>query len=222
MENPQPPQVSISGHILIEGQLPASGASRENPLPPPSPPWWRFWRWRPEAVLAAATVVLAAATFVLAIMAAIQAHILATTDASTRQAADAAVKSATAAETALQLTKQEQRPIIWLTNLGDPHLVMDRPPSDPTTGQIVWDWHYTNYGKTPALHVSSHDVMVVENKREDSFGANPAGSVGAPLPPGKDDFCSVVSQPGIKPERFSHLVQTDQAIGYNRQSYYVG
>jgi hypothetical protein len=67
METPQPPQVSASGRILIEGQLPASGASPENPPPPPSPPWWRFWRDTPEALTAKATLVLALGTVALAI-----------------------------------------------------------------------------------------------------------------------------------------------------------
>ena len=223
METPQPPQVSVSGHIIIEGQLPAasSAASPDNTPNHPPPPWWKFSRWRPKSVLAAATVVLAAATFVLAIMAGIQALILATTDASTRQAAAAAVKSAKAAETALQLTKQEQRPIIWLTNnLGAPKFILDKPPSDPTAGQILWAWHYTNYGKTPAIHVSFHHFMVIENKREESFGAEPAGSVAAPLPTSKDDFSSVVSRPGIKPEQFSSLLQTDEAIGIEAEITY--
>jgi hypothetical protein len=61
METPQPPQVSISGRILIEGQLPVSGASPENPPPPPSPPWW-------EALTAKATFVLALGTVALAIV----------------------------------------------------------------------------------------------------------------------------------------------------------
>jgi hypothetical protein len=61
METPQPPQVSVSGRILIEGQLPASSASPENPLPPPSPPWW-------EALTARATLVLAGGTVALAIV----------------------------------------------------------------------------------------------------------------------------------------------------------
>ncbi len=67
METPQPPQVSVSGRIFIEGQLPTSGASPENPPPLPSPPWWRFWRDTPEALTAKATLVLALGTVALAI-----------------------------------------------------------------------------------------------------------------------------------------------------------
>jgi hypothetical protein len=224
METPQPPQVSVSGSIVIQGHLTAPTppiVAESSPPVPPSPPWWNIFRWRAERVLAGATVMLAIATLVLAVFAGMQAWILSTTDASTRQAADAAVKSAGAAETALQLTKQEQRPIIWLTNNVDtPHFKAAPPPSDSTAGQIVWDWHYTNYGKTPALHVSFHNFMVIENKREESFGAPPEGKVTAPVPPGKDDFSAAVSRPGITPEESARLVKTDQAIGIEGEITY--
>ena len=61
METSQPPQVSVSGHILIEGPLLASNASPENPPPPPSPPRW-------EALTAQATLALALGTVALAIV----------------------------------------------------------------------------------------------------------------------------------------------------------
>src|SRR6266404_728793 len=76
METPQPRQISVSGRLVIEGQLPApSSASSENAPAPPSPPWWKFWRGPPETVLAKtsgiaslATVVLAAGTVGLALV----------------------------------------------------------------------------------------------------------------------------------------------------------
>jgi len=162
-----------------------------------TPPWWKFWKaTTPEVALSRATVWLVMATFALAAIALVQAVILSTTDSSTRKAADAAVKSAAAAEVALQLTQQEQRPIVWLTNdLGAPHLIMSKLPSDPTTGQIVWDWHYTNYGRTPALHVSYRHFIVVDGKRSERFGVKSTSSSAAPLPTNKDDFTSVVSAP---------------------------
>src|ERR1700720_3080413 len=76
METPQPRQMSVSGRLVIEGQLPApSSAGSENAPAPPSPPWWKFWRGPPETVLAKisgiaslATVVLAAGTVGLALV----------------------------------------------------------------------------------------------------------------------------------------------------------
>ena len=222
METPQAPQVSVSGQIVIEGQLHSSTPSPQQPSPQPEPPpWWKFWKWRPESVLAGATIVLAAATFLLPYMAWNQTAILATTDKSTRKAAEAAGKSAGAAETALQLTKQEQRPIIWLTNDEEtPKFVLDELPSDATAGQILWKWHFTNYGKTPALHVSFRSFMVIENKREESFGQPSEGIAAAPMPPGKHDFSDGISPPGIKPEQFAELMKTEQAIGIEGEIIY--
>ena len=51
------------------GQLHASSSNSQSPPPLPASPWWQFWRWQPEAVLAGATAVLAAATIVLAAIA---------------------------------------------------------------------------------------------------------------------------------------------------------
>jgi hypothetical protein len=137
----------------------------------PPPPWWKFWRKPPEIVLAIATVVLAVSTIILAAIAGIQAYILATTDTSTRKAADAAVKSATTLETALQTAREnfrgEQRPVIWLSNQkGAPEFVINK--TGDNTGQILWTWHFTNYGKTPALHITFRQFMNIENTVEES------------------------------------------------------
>lgn len=179
--------------------------------PTPGLPWWNFWRGPPETVLAKATTLLAVATLVLAIIASIQAWILATTDASTREAARAAVKSASTAEDALKNAREnfrsEQRPIIWLTNnLGAPQFIPNLKKADGT-GQIVWDWHFTNYGKTPALHLTYHDFMRIENNTEESHGAT-GPSIGAPLPTGKDDFATVVSHPDISQNEFNRLMNS--------------
>jgi hypothetical protein len=213
MQTPQPPQVSVSGRIVIEGQLPASGANPENP----PPPWWKFWQGPPESVLARATVLLAIATLVLAVIAFWQAWILLTTDASTREAARAAVKSASTAEDTLKNAREnfrsEQRPIIWLTNdLATPVFIPNAKKAD-NTGQIVWDWHFTNYGRTPALHITFRQFMRIGNTTEESYGAQ-GPSVGAPLPTGKTDYSTVISRPGIDQSEFNQLLSSiDDPIG---------
>jgi hypothetical protein len=120
-------------------------------------------------VLAKATVLLAIATALLAGIAAGQAWILATTDASTRKAADAAVTSAQTAQAALKTAQEnfrkEQRPIVWLNDLGTPTFIPNRKTADGT-GQIVWSWHFTNYGRSPALHLSFDHFMRIENATE--------------------------------------------------------
>ena len=77
----------------------SGGANPDNAPAPPSPARWKFWRWRPEAVLAAATVVLAAATFFLAAftlalvdVASKQTKILSATDQALHQTSLAADK----------------------------------------------------------------------------------------------------------------------------------
>jgi hypothetical protein len=162
--------------------------TKRSPSPTPAVRWWKFWRGPPETVLARATVLLAVATLILAAIAGLQAWILATTDASTREAARAAVKSATTAEDALKSAREnfraEQRPIIWLTNdLGAPQFVPNPKKADGT-GQIVWDWRLTNYGKTPAVHITFHHFMRIDNVIQESYGAT-GPSIGAPLPTGK-------------------------------------
>jgi hypothetical protein len=112
---------------------------------------WKFWRGPPESILARATVVLAMATIILAVMAAIQIYILAVTDKSTRKAANAAEISANTAQLALLTAREsvhiEQQPVIWLTGtLGQPQFVLSQKGDN--TGQIIWEWNLTNYGKT--------------------------------------------------------------------------
>ena len=67
MATPQEQEISLSGRIVIEGQLPVSGSATAPAAAPPLPPWWKFWKWRHEAVLAFATVLLAIATIILAL-----------------------------------------------------------------------------------------------------------------------------------------------------------
>jgi hypothetical protein len=70
---PAPPQISVSGRIVIEGELsPPRSAAPETALPLSSPPWWKAWTWPPEKLLARATALLALATFSLASIAWIQ------------------------------------------------------------------------------------------------------------------------------------------------------
>ena len=138
---------------------PASEPASENVVTnlTPSPPWWRFWRGPPETVLARATVFLATATLVLAIIAGIQAYILATTDASTRKAANAAESAAGTAKATLEAStrsfRQEQRPYLWASSFN-----MANPPVCQIPGgtRICADVHIVNSGRTPAVGVRIH------------------------------------------------------------------
>jgi hypothetical protein len=67
-----------------------------------------------------------------------------------KESAHAATDAATAAQKALDMTRdkfrQDQRPYIWVTSLGEPTFV-------PQAGQIIWTWHMTNYGRSPAYRL---------------------------------------------------------------------
>jgi nitrate reductase cytochrome c-type subunit len=197
--------------------------SAEDAPTPPAPPRWKFWRGTPDIVLARATVLLAIATLLLTTLAGIQAYILATTDTSTRMSAEAAVKSANAVDMAGRNAQEnfraEQRPVIWLTNeLNKPEFIPNMKKAD-NTGQIVWSFHYTNYGRTPAVHISFRHFMTTEGKIEESYGAL-APAVGAPIPPNKVDFATVVSRPGISQDEFNQLLKNDSAIGISADILY--
>jgi hypothetical protein len=210
--SPEPQQISVSGRIVIEGRLPTPSSAGSNSAPAqPAPPYWKFWKWPSERVLAGATAVLALATLVLAGMAGIQAWILATTDASTRKAAEAAVRAAAAAETALKTAREnfrsERRPIIWLTNQAEPPHFLK---TGDNTVRVAWTWHFTNYGKTPALKISYSEFMSIEGKVAPNFtSTGPA----APVPTNKDDLSTIVSSLEMTHEQFDKLMKIDNAIG---------
>ena len=150
METPQPPQISVSGRIIIEGQLPApSSASAENAPAETSPPWWRFWRWRPESVLAAATVVLAAATFFLAVftlalvnVAFKQTKILSATDQALHQTALAADKMRV-------LSGATERPWISVEPVSAGPLTIDKDGK----GGLDVVFRMKNVGHSPAINM---------------------------------------------------------------------
>jgi type II secretory pathway pseudopilin PulG len=219
METPQPPQVSVSGRIVIEGQLPASsGANSENAPAPSSPPWWKFWKPAPpEFALPRATVWLVIATFILAAIALGQACILLTTDASTRKAANAADTSARTLETALQTVRDnfraEQRPIIWLGPVWSPRFLTfpSSGSGGDNLGHIAWNWSYRNYGKTPALKVSTKDFMSINGKVEPNLNQMDSA---VPIPPNQegDDFNTILSKATISQDDYNTLLKIDNAI----------
>jgi hypothetical protein len=133
-----------------------------------------------------------------------------------RRAADAATAQAATAGETLKATmdnfKQDQRPYVWLTNdLAHPLFVL-KPENLSGIGQVVWDLHYTNYGKTPALGMRLAIYMKVGDRNFAlSFGSDSNGNL-EPLPPTKSDFTTVISVPYINPDEWKTLAKTDKAI----------
>jgi hypothetical protein len=140
-----------------------------------------------------------------------------------KRSADAAKSAAETANATLNQARQqfllEQRPILWLTNdLGIPEFILTRP--DIGTGQIVWNWHFTNYGKTPPQNLRIGQFMKVGDETfKPSCGAK-GPSYGAPTPPGKIDFSTTVSEPGITRKTFDGLIERDGGISISMKLIY--
>ena len=83
----------------------------------------------------------------MATIAAIQAYILATTDASTRMVAEAAKSSAATAQATLEARsfKLQERPYLWASSFN-----ISNPPGGP---YVCADVHIVNSGHTPAIGV---------------------------------------------------------------------
>jgi hypothetical protein len=105
-----------------------------------------------------------------------------------------------------QLTREARRPYIWFTNndgLGRPQFVLNTNKSG--LGQVIWDWHFTNYGQSPAYNVIFLQFIKLGNGPFRLSYGETKPDVGAPLPPNKDDFATVVSAP-IEPQEFNQLM----------------
>ncbi|MHB8485524.1 MAG: hypothetical protein ACYDCM_07325 [Candidatus Acidiferrales bacterium] len=104
----------------------------------------------------------------------------------------------------LREMREEQRPYVWLTStgLGSPEYV--------PTGQILWDWHYTNYGKSPAYdirwksYISIDGAPFVRSYKQPKGGGN-----GSALPPTQDVFSTVISPPGVTQDQFKHAISIE-------------
>jgi hypothetical protein len=123
--------------------------------------------------------------------------------------AGAATAAANAAKKAIdqsrdQFTK-DQRPYVWLTNNGIGKPEFAPSPNSAGTGQVVWTYHYTDYGKTPAYNIHISHAIRVGDRPFQSYGFK-GKTLGAPLPPGNDVFVTVVSDPGIPKEDWDRLV----------------
>jgi hypothetical protein len=132
----------------------------------------------------------------------------------TKREADAAFDAAKAAQDAVRQSREsfqrDQRPYVWLTNdLGKPEFVQK---AGTHSGQAIWDWHFTNYGKTPALGIRFRQYFKVGNEFHPAPGSNEQTGFGSPLPPTKVNFSTNVSEP-ISVDDFRRSLDTDQGIG---------
>jgi hypothetical protein len=151
---------------------------------------------------------MAVATMILALLAFYQ---LKTLNTQTR----AIIKQEESARETIQLTKdhfqEDQRPYVWLTNnLGKPECENINP--DASDCQVLWTWHFTNYGKTPARDVHFNAKINIGSNVLDQPREFAAFQIGAPLPPNKDDFSTAVHPTKISKEAFLNLLNMEKSI----------
>jgi hypothetical protein len=110
------------------------------------------------------------------------------------------------------------RPVVWLTQLGHPEFFQN-PSTNPPTGQMIWTYHYTTFGNNLAYNLSTISRAYKLGKNgawQESFrideGSGTPSIQSIPLAPGTDVFGTAVSPPGIPPERFNRLKDTDEGI----------
>jgi hypothetical protein len=120
--------------------------------------------------------------------------------------ADAAI---TAIGVARDHFRQEQRPYIWVSNFGAPEFIPQRGDPKSQTGQVLWTWHFTNYGKTPAHKTTSElYIQLGTGQMKLGHGYSEQKQIGVPVPPGADYFRTVVSDPVTRDE-FNRLFVTE-------------
>ena len=133
----------------------------------------------------------------------------------TQEAADAAKAGADAAIQSLADSrsdfKNDQRPFIWLRNsLETPRFWIN--PVTKNTGQILWDWHVVNYGKTPVANMQFRQYMKEGSKPFVASYGERGGNFGSPIPPNADILSDTVVSAPLTPAEYSDLIKTDYGI----------
>lgn len=138
---------------------------------------------------------------------------------------DATIAQSSAAHQAVQIAQKslkqaqesfvrDQRPYIWLTNdLGHPGYIEARVNGVLMDQRIGWDWHYENYGKSPAYNVRFFAVVLAGDNADKM--PRPVMSFvgpGVPLPHGQVDFATAFTKRRFSRETFESLEQQQGAI----------
>jgi hypothetical protein len=107
--------------------------------------------------------------------------------------------------------RQDQRPYVWFAEMGQPEFY-NRDQPDPRMGYLVWAWHFTNYGKSPADKLMLTQVVSVGREAIKATPHFPVPKPCAPLPPTKNDFTTAIWEEKISRSRFDELFSTDENI----------
>lgn len=128
------------------------------------------------------------------------------------------------AQRAVNLTAKNfiasERPFLWLTNdFGFPEF--KQFPGKPT-GQVTWEWHFTNYGKTPANAVHHHVFMRLgDGKFRPSYGPAKSDAT-VPMPPNGYLRHAAVSPPDeLTAANYADLIAKDFGISISGVIEYI-
>jgi len=163
--------------------------------------------------------IIAGSTFLAFLAAAIYAGINYKMLRQMRESTKAALQAADAAQKALTQARkqfrQDQRPYIWLSDiLKGPTLFV--PPGSQVLegGYVTWEWHYTNYGNSPAYDIHFDGTVLIGNHAT-SRGKHvfEPSQMAPPLPPGKDDFSTAIyNKRKVTIQEFQQLMSADGFI----------
>jgi len=107
--------------------------------------------------------------------------------------------------------KLDERPYISQTIRSTSGPSWHQNPFDSAKGQITWDWHMTNYGKTPAQNITfTQEIKLAGQSWKPSYG-EVVPSIGPPQVQGQDVFDTVISDEMPRTE-FDRLMQITDGV----------
>lgn len=142
-------------------------------------------------------------------------HMLDQTTIQTRAAQSSAIAAQDAIAQSRSQFVKDQRPYVWLASdgLGSPQF-WDTKNTNPATGQVIWEYHFTNFGKGPARDLQIHQSIKIGalSKFVESYHIGPVSYGNGTLPPIGNQKLDAVGAPGTPREEFSRLLAADHGI----------
>ena len=142
-----------------------------------------------------------------------------------RKSAQGAADAALAAQKGLEQNdthfQLEERPYIAQSINSTTGPKWHSNVSDSGKGQLVWDWHMTNYGKTPAQNITFTQEMKLAGGSWKRSHGEAALNVGPPQLQGQDVVDTVISDE-IPRSELDRLMRTTDGISIRIKIYYTG
>jgi hypothetical protein len=140
-----------------------------------------------------------------------------------KRSADEAHNAVAAATTANTQAKEafikDQRPYLAQTSKSTEPPQLFPNSKMPGIVQIVWNWHITNYGKTPASDiVMSQEMSLGDKPYLPSYGGDgkkggKSHDIGAAQPPNGETFDTVISAP-MKQEEAQKIFESENGVSF--------